>query len=465
MLLQISTTHKPADVLSYLLHKHPDKLQSIELSFGKVFVFYPECSKERCTAAIMLDVDPVALVRGKSRTSEGMLEQYVNDRPYVASSFMSVAISQMFRSALNGTCKEMPEMVSQAIPLELSLDVVPCRGGEALARRLFEPLGYEVGIETIALDETFPDWGNSRYLHLKLSATKTLKELLAHIYVLIPVMDNDKHYWVGEDEVEKLLRHGGEWLAAHPEKNLVTDRYLRHKHNLTRDALARLVVEEDQDPDETDMARTNEEEAVEEKISLNEQRLGSVIAVLKRFGAKRIIDMGCGEGKLLSRLKDEREFQELVGMDVSVHSLEIANRRLRLDRASEQQKDRIKLMQGSLTYKDKRLSGFDAATCIEVVEHLDPPRLEAFQRTIFEYAKPKVVVLTTPNSEYNVRFESLPAGVFRHRDHRFEWNRKEFQDWANQAAERFGYGVEFLPVGQEDKEVGAPTQMGVFILK
>ncbi len=465
MLLQISTTHQPAEVLSYLLHKHPDKLQSTELSFGKVFVFYPENSKERCTAAVMLEVDPVALVRGKKASSDGMLEQYVNDRPYVASSFMSVAISQMFRSALNGTCKELPEMVAQPIALEVSLDVVPCRGGEALVRRLFEPLGYEVAVEEVMLDETFPDWGRSRYLHLKLSANKTLKDLLAHLYVLIPVMDNDKHYWVGEDEVEKLLRHAGEWLAVHPEKGLVTDRYLRHKRGLTRDALARLVIEEDQDLDETDIVRANEEEAVEEKISLNEQRIGSVISVLKRFSARRIIDMGCGDGKLLGRLKEEKEFQELVGMDVSVHALEVAYKRLRLERVPEHQKERIKLLQGSLTYKDKRLSGFDAATCIEVVEHLDPPRLEAFQRTIFEYAKPKVVVLTTPNCEYNVRFESLPAGVFRHRDHRFEWTRKEFQEWSNLACERFGYNVEFLPIGAEDPEVGAPTQMGVFTLK
>lgn len=465
MLLQISTTHQPAEVLSYLLHKHPDKLQSTELSFGKVFVFYPENSPARCTAAVMLDVDPIALVRGKRTSSDGMLEQYVNDRPYVASSFMSVAISQMFRSALNGTCKELPDMVSQAIPLEASLDVVPCRGGEALIRRLFEPLGYAVGVDEIMLDETFPDWGRSRYFSLKLAAPKPLKDLLSHLYVLIPVMDNDKHYWVGEDEVEKLLRHAGEWLSVHPEKNLVTDRYLRHKRNLTRDALARLVVEEDLDPDETDTVKTNEEEEVEAKLSLNEQRMGSVVAVLKQFGAKRIIDMGCGDGKLLGKLKEEREFQELVGMDVSVHALEVAHRRLKLERVPEHQRDRIKLMQGSLTYKDKRLNGFDAATCIEVVEHLDPPRLEAFERTIFQFAKPRVVVLTTPNCEYNVRFETLPAGVFRHRDHRFEWTRAEFQAWSKRACERFGYDVSFLPIGPEDPEVGAPTQMGVFSLK
>jgi hypothetical protein len=113
-------------------------------------------------------------------------------------------------------------------------------------------------------------------------------------------------------------------------------------------------------------------------------------------------------------------------------------------------------------YRDRRLSGYDAATLIEVIEHLDPPRLAALERVVFENAQPGTVVVTTPNAEYNVKFESLPPGRFRHKDHRFEWTRAQFAQWANATAARFGYGVRFLPVGPEDPAIGAPTQMGVF---
>jgi hypothetical protein len=113
-------------------------------------------------------------------------------------------------------------------------------------------------------------------------------------------------------------------------------------------------------------------------------------------------------------------------------------------------------------YRDQRLVGYEAATVIEVVEHLDPPRLAAFERVLFEFARPERVVLTTPNAEFNVRFENLPAGRLRHADHRFEWTRGQFEAWAQGLATRFGYAVRFGPVGPVDEEVGAPTQMAVF---
>ena len=167
---------------------------------------------------------------------------------------------------------------------------------------------------------------------------------------------------------------------------------------------------------------------------------------------------------MLRALLEEKSFTEIAGVDVSYRALEIARDRLKLDRAPQKQKDRIRLTQGSLTYRDKQLAGYDAATVIEVIEHLDPPRLSAFERVLFEFAKPGAVVMTTPNVEYNVKFETLPAGKLRHKDHRFEWTRGEFQSWATGAAERFGYSVRFAPVGPEDETVGAPTQMAVFTL-
>jgi 3' terminal RNA ribose 2'-O-methyltransferase Hen1 len=463
MLLTITTTHSPGTALGYLLHKHPERFQSFALSFGRASVFYPEASVERCTAALLLDVDPVGLVR-KQRGEGYQLEQYVNDRPYVASSFLSVAIAQVFGSALAGRCKDQPELAQTPIPLIAKLSVLPCKSGEAFLRRLFEPLGYTVITEVQALDEQFPDWGNSPYFTVELQGTVRLQDLLSHLYVLIPVLDDEKHYWVGDEEVDKLLRHGEGWLATHPEQQQIAKRYLKRQGRLVRTAIAQLVEEDNPNPDDTQADHELEEAAVEKPISLNQQRLEAVLAVLKASGARRVLDLGCGEGRLLKELLQDKTFEEIVGVDVSYRALEIAQERLHLDWLTEQQRQRIKLIQGSLTYRDQRLSGYDAATVVEVIEHLDSPRLVGFERSLFEFAKPITVVVTTPNVEYNVKFENLPAGKLRHKDHRFEWTRAEFQAWANRVAERFGYRVEILPVGLEDADVGAPTQMGVFTL-
>ena len=464
MLLTVTTTHQPATDLGYLLHKNPARLHSFALPFGEAHIFYPEANAERCTAALLLDIDPVGLVRNRRGPAGegGTLEQYVNDRPYVASSFLSVAISRVLGSALGGRSKDRPELATTAIPLSAKIAVLPVRGGERFLRRLFEPLGYSVTARRHALDEVFPDWGESQYYTVELSGEVRLQDLLTHIYVLVPVLDNEKHYWVGDDEVEKLLRHGSAWLASHPEKEEITKRYLKYRRDLAKDALARLVDEESPQADVVEVVHNSEEEAVERTLNLNEQRLNSVVAALRSVNAKRVLDLGCGEGKLLRVLLGDRAFEEIVGVDVSHRALQIANERLRVERLPARQRERIKLLQGSLMYRDQRLSGFDAAAVVEVIEHLDQPRLAAFERVLFEFAKPSAVVLTTPNVEYNVRFETLPAGTFRHKDHRFEWTRTQFSEWAHRMSERYGYAVRFLPVGPEDEAVGAPTQMAIF---
>jgi 3' terminal RNA ribose 2'-O-methyltransferase Hen1 len=462
MLLSISTTRTPATDLGFLLHKHPDRHQRFELSFGTAHVFYPEANAERCTACLLLDVDPVRLVRGKGDWKDGMLDQYVNDRPYVASSFMSVAISQVFGSALAGRSKEKADLVDVLIPLTARIDVLPVRGGEDLVHRIFEPLGYEITAQRHPLDEQFPEWGESPFFSVQLEQSITVAKLLQHLYVLIPVFDLRKHYFIGQDEVEKLFAKAGDWLAEHPERELITRRYLARQPGLARQALARLVAEDV--PEELDgtVDATDDAVATEREESLHEQRLGAVLSVIRASGAHTVVDLGCGEGKLLRELLADKQFTNILGMDVSVRSLEIAHHRLKLDRLPSMQRDRIRLHHGALTYRDEMLAGFDAAAIVEVIEHLDPARLAAFERVVFQHARPRTVVLTTPNREYNVIWETLPAGVMRHSDHRFEWTRKEFQDWANRVAERFNYSVRFLPVGPEDSRVGSPSQMAVF---
>lgn len=461
MLLTITTTHEPATDLGYLLGKNPARCQSFALGFGEAHVFYPVAEEGRCVAALLLDLDPVGLVRGPERQGR-TLRQYVNDRPYVASSFMSVAISRVLGSALNGNCKDRPELAASSIPLEARLSVVSCRPGESFLRSLFEPLGYAVDVRRLPLDEVFPEWGESPYYAVSLSSVCRLQDLMSHLFVLLTVLDNDKHYWVGADELEKLMAKGEGWLPTHPMRERIVSRYLKGRKGLVREAMAQLVADEESDPDAVEELRGEEEEQLEQKISLNEQRMRTTVAVLKESGARRILDLGCGEGRLLQALIRDKDVERLVGMDVSYRSLEIAKMRLKLDDLPPTLRDRVELIQGALTYRDARLAGFDAACAIEVIEHLDAERLPAFERVVFEFARPGTVVITTPNVEYNIRFESLPAGRFRHRDHRFEWTREQFHAWASGVCERFGYSVRYLPVGTDDPEVGSPTQMGVF---
>ncbi|MER5445030.1 3' terminal RNA ribose 2'-O-methyltransferase Hen1 [Streptomyces sp. NPDC002764] len=477
MFLTITTTgtpERPATDLGFLLHKHPDKAQAFSTSYGTAHVLYPEADDQRCTAALLLEVDAVALVRrgkgkGRGGAPDAALAQYVNDRPYAASSLLAVALSGVFSSAMKGMCRARPELPGQARPLRIEVPAVPARGGPGLVRRLFEPLGWTVTAEAVALDTEFPEWGDSRYVRLLLeSETLTLAEALRHLYVLLPVLDDAKHYWVSPDEVDKLLRAGEGWLPGHPEQKLITSRYLARRWSLTREAmerleLVRLAEADDSEVEDIDNAVEEETEAEERPTPLAVQRRDAIIEALGAAGASRVLDLGCGQGQLVQALLKDARFTEIVGVDVSMRALTIASRRLKLDRMGERQAARVTLFQGSLAYTDKRLKGYDAAVLSEVIEHLDLPRLPALEYAVFGAARPRTVLVTTPNVEYNVRWESLPAGHVRHGDHRFEWTREEFRAWAHTVAERHGYGVEFVSVGPDDPEVGPPTQMAVFL--
>ncbi|AUG77247.1 3' terminal RNA ribose 2'-O-methyltransferase Hen1 [Kitasatospora sp. MMS16-BH015] len=561
MFISISTTgtaERPATDLGFLLHKHPDRVQRFDTSHGEAHVFYPEATETACTAALLLDIDPIALVRrgrgkGRGGSPDFALAQYVNDRPYAASSLLAVALRTVFRTAMKGVCEHRPGLAEQPLPLRVSLPAVPVKaageGAEvqadgspaALVRRLFEPLGWQVTAEPVPLDEAFPEWGPSRYVRVELQGTVRLAEALQQLYVLLPVLDGSKHYWVAPDEVDKLLAAGGGWLGEHPELALITRRYLARRWSLTRTAMARLelarlaeaddreaeefdnaVAESLADEDLADLAaeslraagaaaapdgdgdgvgdegRTpstarsgaasattdDRGEEVREEMtamatepdtsdatdprldgkpeSLTAQRRRAILVALAETGAGRVLDLGCGQGELVEALLKETRVTEVLGVDVSVKALTVAARRLRLDRMPERMAARVKLVQGALTYTDSRLKGYDAAVLSEVIEHVDLPRLPALEYAVFGSAAPTTVVVTTPNVEYNVRWESLPAGQVRHADHRFEWDRATFRAWAERVGRSYGYTVTLRPVGPHDEEVGAPTQLALF---
>jgi 3' terminal RNA ribose 2'-O-methyltransferase Hen1 len=450
--------------LGYLLHKHPDRAQTFELPVGLAHVFYPEASAASCTAALVLEVDPIALVRGRRFATAGAegfsLAQYVNDRPYAASSMLAVALGKVFRTALAGRCDHRPELPERALSLRIHIPALPCRGGATIAERLFQPLGWQVAATPVPLDEEL-GWGDSRYVDLTLTGELRLADALNQIYVLLPVLDDAKHYWVSPDEVEKLIRAGEGWLAGHPERALITQRYLRHRRSLVISATERLAELDDSEPEPLAFEEPIDDEP---KVTLADQRRDTVLALLRGLGATSVVDLGCGEGKLLRALLADPAYRRILGVDVSHRSLEIAARRLRLETLPDRARERITLRQSSLTYTDSGLAGYDAAILMEVIEHVDPPRLNALEHTVFAAARPTSVLVTTPNVEYNVRYE-LPPGSRRHPDHRFEWTRAEFQRWARRVADAHGYQVRFEPVGvvgTVDDEVGPPTQLALF---
>lgn len=477
MLLTISTTHAPATDLGYLLVKHPDRVQSFATTGGTAYVFYPDATADRCTAALLLDVDPIELARpakGQKSPDSFALGRYLNDRPYAASSLLTVALGKAFRSAMKGASKDRPELAESRIPLRIDVPALPCRGGSDIVRHLFEPLGWMVAAAPVPLDPDIPEWGDSRYVQLTLTGTLRLAEALNHLYVLLPVLDDTKHYGVSADEVDKLLRAGDGWLADHPAKELIARRYLAGRRSLTQSALERLQAADDEAAEEDDSASIGSEvgvdaiervEAAEQRTPLVTLRRDAVLAALTEAGASRVLDLGCGEGTLLLALLADRRFTDIVGADVSSRSLGIAERRLKLTRLPERQQDRITLIQSALTYHDDRLKGYDAAVLMEVIEHLDEVRLPALERAVFGHAAPTAVIVTTPNVEYNVRYETLSGlspAQHRHHDHRFEWTRAEFAAWASAVAATYGYTVEVRPVGDFDDTVGAPTQLAFF---
>jgi 3' terminal RNA ribose 2'-O-methyltransferase Hen1 len=469
MLLTITLTEPPATDLGFLLHKHPDRMQSFDVSAGQAHVFYPEAGEQRCTAALLLEIDPIGLARGHRRTGTGgpeafSLAEYVNDRPYAASSMLAVALGKVFRTAMTGRCDARPDLAARPLPLEISIPALSCRGGADLAHRLLQPLGWDVQASGIPLDPELPEWGDSHYFTVRLAGRARLADALSHLYVLLPVLDDNKHYWVDDAEIDKLLRAGGDWLAAHPERDLITQRYLAHQRQLAATAVARLAEVDDTEPEALDNAVPD---VPPRRNSLAQQRREAVLGVLRDTvlrdsAAARVADLGCGEGRLVALLLAEPSAARVLGIDVSHRALERAAQRLHLDTMPDRQRERVDLLQSSLTYADQRLAGLDAAVLMEVIEHVDPPRLGALEQTVFGAARPGTVVITTPNAEHNVRFTDLRPGTMRHPDHRFEWTRAQFRAWAAGVGGRRGYQVRFLPVGPDDPEVGPPTQLAVF---
>lgn len=465
MLLTITYTGENTQDIGYLLFKHPGRIQRFRLSFSDAYVFYPVVSDKETTAALLLDTDPLILAKGKAGSREGGLFDYVNDRPYVSSSFMSTAIARVFGTAMNGRCDARLELAGKK--LSLSATVHSLRVGEdrSFVEDVFSPLGYEVSYGVKELDCRFPGWGDSPYIDLTIKGRVRLSELLRHLYVLIPVFDGQKHYYMNRDEIDKILLHGKGWLDDHPERDRIIRRYFGQAKSYAREVIIRLDGREEVLPDENKKETASSDRTDGQYLPLDRIRLEAVRDEVISCGASSVLDLGCGEGKLLELLMKEDRISKITGADVSLSALEWAARRLHMDKLPDCRKKRLSVFQASAIYKDLRFRGYDAVCAVEVIEHIEPDRLASFEYVVFACAVPETVILTTPNREYNVNYPHIPYGGLRHPDHRFEWTREEFGMWISRICTQYGYTAEIKGIGEADSELGSPTQMAVFTKK
>lgn len=485
LILTITYEGQNTQDLGYLLYKNPYRAQSFDLPTGKAHVVYPEISDERTTAALILDLDPLILSKGKPGTGEAGLFDYVNDRPYVSSSFMSGAIKKVFATAMTGRCVQRQELADARIDLTVKLFMLPVRGEKDMINRFFAPLGYTVSFETFPIDEDFPEWGESPYVNLCLKGRVRLADLLNQIYILIPVFDLQRHYYAGEDEIENVIRHGNNWLSTHPERDYILKRYFNKSRNYAKEAISRLdsIYSDSEKPFIEEIGLKSSAEDIEKSTEntngettpseirqysgepLDKIRIQTVCNTVISCEAKTVIDIGCGEGKLLALLAKEPQIQKIAGVDVSVSALKKARLRLENLLFSDSQRQKVTLFQGSLMYRDKRYKGYDALCLVEVLEHIDPKKLPVLEKNIFGYTSPNIAVITTPNRAYNVNYDYL-TGAFRHKDHRFEWDEKEYRAWCEKICEEYGYGFELSGIGRDIEIVNAaslcPTMMAVF---
>lgn len=458
MLLTLTTTGTPPTDLGTLLGMHSDETQTVSLPWGTAHVFFPEVGAERSTAALLVEVDPLEISEpAHHRGASAALSRYVNDRPYVASCLLSVAIGRVFSNALDGGSHDHEALAERAIPLTAALSAVPCSGGRPAIDALFAPLGYTIEAVRHPLDPRFPEWGESPLWSISIHNEVRLAELLSHLCVLVPALDDDGHDCVGFGAVAELAMPGAEWVQRHPARDRFAARRIREPRTLRGAASVRPPSDE-----ETERRADAEEAALERGTSLDERRGRAVIGALLAARATRVLDLGCGDGNLVRALLDDNTFERVIGCDVSLGALQRAERTLRLERMPEAKRARLELILGSAVYRDPRFAEVDAICLVEVIEHIDPPRLPQLARVVFESARAHTVIVTTPNREHNVRFPALPEGRLRHRDHRFEWTRAELAAWCDGIRREHGYSATISGIGDDDDEVGPPTQMVVF---
>lgn len=495
MQLAIKATGEGAKMLSFLLSKNPQNLYDRSEKGYRVRLTYTVFTDTEVEAVLIVTPDPVELVKNSPDVYD--ITQYINDREFVTSSLFCSYARSALGTALNGRPKEeYSEWVNHAFNLTISFGPVASDLPDAVINDLFEYLGYEVTIERGQADYRFQLKERSSARFISISGLSTVQAALKQLFVLIPVLDNYKHYYLSEQEIDKLQRYGEGWLDRHPLRELIIKRSLRFQdlidqaaliygdkrweqpaegYNVWKPAVGREEIaktaeikgieelEELEELDGIDEAERLDGESARESapfVSLNEQRYQAIVKIVENIPAKQtLVDFGAGEGKLSVRLGFIPGVKEIL----AVEPTERAQLRAieRFDKAARREAFVKPIpVWGSLFYYDERLRCKDVMILCEVIEHIDEYRLPGTMECLFKEYQPKTLIVTTPNAEYNA-FYQMPEKM-RHKDHRFEWTRQEFSEWCNGWANLYPYEVQIEGIGDQTEEYGQPTQTAIF---
>lgn len=448
MQLTIRATGQDAKVISYLLAKNPNNLYERSVNGHFIRMFYSQFAEEEVEVTFFVTPDPIGLSSNQSEIYD--ITSYINDREFVVSSIFCTFLRTALGTALNGKPKEdYISWVNHSFPLEFSFGPLASNLSNLEIEELFQPLGYEVAITygEVNYRVNIKKKSTARYITLK--GLTTLQKGLRQLFVLIPVLDNYKHYYIDEKEIEKIERYGEGWLDTHPQRQFILKQALRFKEVYS------LVERQSEEKQNTE---------VEQKVRLNDLRYEKIIQKVNEFKNRdTIVDLGSGEGKLSVKLGFVDGVKEILAVEPS--ESESIKALKRFEKVQEKENFVMpKQIIGSLFYYDERLKNKDIIILCEVIEHIDAYRLPKIMRTILHDYRPKVLLITTPNKEYNEVYQ-LGDGAHRHSDHRFEWTREEFSDWCETQSEASEYNVTFDGIGEEHELYGYPTQMCIFTRK
>jgi 3' terminal RNA ribose 2'-O-methyltransferase Hen1 len=441
------------------------------MSFGEGYVYFQENPQGDNSLSLLVDVDPLATVQGRGQLSH-MDGLYVNDRAYVPSSLLTSALTKAFGTALSGRCKERPELASTPIDWTVSVPVVTSDWRTEILWSLFGPLGYEVRMAHVEREghrSSHPDVA-SDLTGVKLCTTATMREVLSHLVVLIQVLDQDNHRWLDEQDLDPFMRRVEGWLPEHPYGMFILKRALKHQKHLIKAVIAKFPAIVDSQARissiNSEMWDASQlEEYADQPLSLNRQRFAVVQELIERLQPRSLVDLGCGDGSFIGFLANGallHPMERIIGMDVSASELARAKTRMEHLSSLPGRRTPVEWLLGSLLYRDPRIKGLDMAILIEVIEHIDPWRLPALERQVFGEGGYASIVVTTPNREFNLIYGLSEEHSLRHRDHRFEWTRQEFQEWVQKIASQYGYEWQIQGIGTVSLDHGSPSQMVLF---
>ncbi|MCK1992095.1 3' terminal RNA ribose 2'-O-methyltransferase Hen1 [Peribacillus muralis] len=443
MQLTINASGNNVKAISYLLSKNPNNLYERKHKGHVVRLFYSTFTETEMEATIFVTPDPIELVKNTANSYD--ITHYINDREFAVSSIFCSLIRSALGTALNGQPKEEhAEWVNHPFSFQFDFGPVVSTLSDNQLRELFEPIGYEVSITRPDIQYSFDMKDRSSTRTVSLKGLKTLQEGLRHLFVLIPVIDNYKHYYIDEKEIDKLERYGEGWLDDHPMRDFIYRQSLRFKEVYS--------IVENKKPE---MKKDDKES----KVRLNDLRYEKIFDTVSQMHPSSVVDFGSGEGKLSVRLGFIEGVKEILAVEPSQSATLKALGRF--DKVKDKEKFVIpKPLWGSLFYYDEELKNKDVIILCEVIEHIDEHRLPKVMDTILQDYQPRALILTTPNREYNEVYDMEDA--LRHNDHRFEWTRAEFQQWCTARNHDDSYDLRFEGIGEEHVTQGCPTQMCVF---